>query len=637
MNLKQKQDELRKENPFYGLKGLFSLVHNEKNVSPYLNEAWNESKDDKERRELFNIIMFNIGSVDRPNNVYRKNKVDNGGKSLNDQWLVYLKFLLKNNVKQFIEFLKFRPEVGCSLFFEFVSPREFMYYQIRTTPKTKKVIGSWGLLKEIIDNNDKSIYETLLDTIENYIRNGSEFQRWQMAKMIHTPKYSQRQKKDKEGKIVEGGRQLQKETRDKFHVYETLCEDISKRMEWYVIDYDNNKKYTGLLEWRKEFIKNTEYVLFSTRNISKKDQTEFLEWLNILPAGSRYRVKRRINNPVSGIKWKTLKEWFDAWETFKKNAQAQTRVLEEKAKTVGLNEDEKVELAKVKKDAKVTTGADTIGKHATDFLENIGENKVDTVTIDALIAKSKSDVAVLLDVDISGSMGMSGMIRGKSYFPRDAARLISTTVMLNNPPSHRDLMFTFGDYTNCYTNNSKGIMKSNRFMEGKSVVIENLVDPTKTFMENYRNMSNIIGSNGGSTNVAGLADKLKEWVDASDGISKSTKIEQILGYQVILIVSDNEFNNNSTQQSSLMSVKHKLLQYFGWNGVIVVWDTAIDSKNKSHYFDNMENVVHVAGTDPNILDQIFGKISDVDIIDIYTILNSMYKNTRYNLVRQFTI
>ncbi|HMT01957.1 MAG TPA: hypothetical protein PKD00_01375 [Burkholderiales bacterium] len=633
MNFKEKQQKLKEGNPFYGLKSLLSLIHEEKNVSPYILNAWNESKSDKEKRELFNIIMFNIGSVDRSNNVFRKNKIENGGKSINDQWIVYLRFLLKNNVAQFVEFLKYQPEIGCSLFFEFVSPREFMYYQIKTQPKTKRVIGSWGLLKEIIDNKDESIYNTLLDTIENYIRNGSEFQKWQMAKMIHTPKYSKRQKKNKEGNIVEGGRPLQKETKDKFDAYETLCDDISKRMDWYVIDYGNNKKYTGFLEWRREFIKNTEYVLFSSKNISKKDQTEFLEWLNTLPAGSRYRVKRRLSNPANEVKYKTLKQWFNVWEEYKKEKQKEVRILEEKAKTVGLDADEKVQLHKANKEAKVNTGADTVGKHALEFLSG----RTDDVTTDALVKKSKLDVPVLLCVDISGSMGWSVSINNVNYYPRDAARLISTMIMLKNPPSHRNLLITFGSEATCYTDNAQGTYKQNRFMTGKNVAVKTLVDTTKTFMENYNNLSNIIGSSGGGTNVAIIADKIKEWVKNDDGISESVKTEQLAEYQIILIVSDNEFNNSSTQQSSLLQFKQKLYQYFGWNGVIAIWDTAVTSNNKSSYFENIDNVVHITGTDPNVLNQLFSKLSDIDIIDVYTILKSIYESNRWNLIKQYTV
>lgn len=634
--LEQKKAVLKESNPFYGCKDLFALYKNEQTADQYLRKAWEECKDNKQFKELFHIINFNIGSVNRSHNIFKKSKVDDGGKSINHQWIKYLMYLLNNDVEQFIVYLKYNPVLKCSLFFEFVSPREFLYYQIKTSPKTKNIIGTWGLLKTIINHANPLVYQTLLDTVESYIRHGNEFQKWQMAKMIHVPKFSKRQKRNKEGTIVAGGRELQKQTKDKFDVYETLCDDISKRLEWYVIDYGNNKRYVGFINWRKEYIANTEYVLFSTKKITEKDKTEFLQWLTIQPAGSRYRTKRRLFNPNNEDKWtnrygQNLKELFELWEEYKKDAQAKTRVLEEKERTQGLTDDEKRELAKVKKDAKVTTGALGLSDYIYDFMKG----KTDDVTVDAIVGKTKSELPILINVDCSGSMEggwSSGFIR-----PVDMARLITTITMLNNPASFSNLLFTFGSVSHCYTDYSTGIEKNNRFMQGKIVKVERIIDRTKTFMENYNNICKFVTANEGSTNISGFAEKVKEWVDTNDGLDKNVKIEQLLQYQVILVISDSEFNNRNNQAKSLLDVKQKLNQWFGWNGVIVVWDIDVDNKNKSDYFDNIDNVIHITGTDPTTLDQIFTKITDVDIVDIYTPLKSLYMNNRYDVIKQYVL
>ena len=152
--------------------------------------------------------------------------------------------------------------------------------------------------------------------------------------MIHTPKTSKRQKRNKQGEIVEGGRPLQKETKDKFFLYESICDDISKEMDWYVIDYGHNKRYTGLIEWRKEYIDDSEFVLFSNKKILDFDKEQFIKWLQQLPAGARMRVKKRLYNPEKEDKWVNkygnLKDFFIAWENLKLDAQSKERELKEK-------------------------------------------------------------------------------------------------------------------------------------------------------------------------------------------------------------------------------------------------------------------------------------------------------------------
>ena len=127
------------ENPFYGKKNLFALYQNERALPKLIYDAYDECKNDSQLRKLFHIINFDKGNVNRSHNVFRKNKVDDGGKSDNESWINYLRFLLSNDINQFIKFLEYNSVLKCSLFFEYVSPREFMYYQIKTTKKSKKI------------------------------------------------------------------------------------------------------------------------------------------------------------------------------------------------------------------------------------------------------------------------------------------------------------------------------------------------------------------------------------------------------------------------------------------------------------------------------------------------------------------
>ena len=161
----------------------------------------------------------------------------------------------------------------------------------------------------------------------------------------------------------------------------------------------------------------------------------------------------------------------------------------------------------------------------------------------------------------------------------------------------------------------------------------------KTFMDNYKNISKFITGNDGSTNISGIATKIKEWVNDISEYSNIRK-EQLMNYQAFILVSDSDLNNSSSAAASLRDMQMKMKQWFGWEGIIIIWDvTRNDNQkiNKSGYFDNIENVIHITTYDASTINQIFTKISDIDIIDIYTPLKSLYLSTRYDLIKNYVI
>lgn len=79
----------------------------------------------------------------------------------------------------------------------------------------------------------------------------------------------------------------------------------------------------------------------------------------------------------------------------------------------------------------------------------------------------------------------------------------------------------------------------------------------------------------------------------------------------------------------------KMKQWFGWNGVVVMWDIPkhTDTMDKSGYFDNIEGVIHVTTYNLSTINQIFTKIHDLDVIDIYTPLKSLMMSDRYDPIK----
>lgn len=607
--------KLVSENPFYGLSMLKALLHNKNSMGQYLANAWNEAKSNIIFRQLFHLICFSVGDIDRQHNIFGKQKVESDGQGLNEQWIMYLQFLLKTDVKQFVQFLP--------LIVEYVGLKELTTLQIKTQRKTKKIIGSYGLLNSIMAN--ETAYSALLNLLSDYSNSNNPFKRMLVAKFVKIPRYSKR----KATKVGAVKRSLQPETVKKMNAYNRLLLDLSAKMGWEVHSASSNINFVGYRNFQKQYNQDQEYVLFSTGRINDFDQEQFLTWLNATPAGARYRVKRRLfdkdGNPIQ--KWGKLASWFTEWDKLKQQAQAEKRNLEAKASTTVLSDEEKVRLQKVTKDAKVTTG----GFNLFDFMNDFVNRKVDNTTINALVDKVVFDVPVLVIADLSGSM---------SGRPILIARLAAALALMKNPDTFTNVLFGFGSAAYCFTDKSEGRKSPNQFMIGQSVKINKLVDRTATLAENFNNLAPIVNANYGSTDLSGVADRVRKWTEeAEDSVEKAHRIEQLQKYRVVLVISDGDLNNKPTQSQSMSSFVMKMKQYFGWEPVIVLWEIprAGDSINKSGYFDDIQNVIHVTTWNMSTINNIFTKIHDMDVIDTYTELKSMYQHERYKLVKENTL
>ena len=110
-----------------------------------------------------------------------------------------------------------------------------------------------------------------------------------------------------------------------------FLEELSKRMNWPYKIEGNILNFKGYREWRKEYNSTLESVLFSTGKIKDFDEIQFLEWLDRIPAQARFRVRNRIMFEKEGtFKYPKLKEWYEKWEKYKEEKQAEQRVLKRK-------------------------------------------------------------------------------------------------------------------------------------------------------------------------------------------------------------------------------------------------------------------------------------------------------------------
>lgn len=648
------------ENPFYKMTSSLRLLQelpkaDDDNVTRsvvqgFLTSAWAECKDSKEKRQLFNTILFSLGDIsNRSHNIYQKSgikDIENGGSSKRRTFALCLEWLVNTNPEQFYAFL---PIIG-----EYYNLDGTMLYELRTD-RFK------GSLKEIlhipvdIDRITRFIAHTLKDsrTTENdkflwakwlpHVPTGDRTRKYIMTdKNI---KAFQKGNADlKIGDTVVARKGKKQHTLDKDQWIKNFIYALSKYLDWEVIKHKNNTEYKGYADFKKAYLGLTEAHLFSSKKICEFDKIQFFEWIDKQPSGARFAVQRRIveKDKVGKLsarnKWLTNKGddlgmWYLEWTKSKERAQEVMRNLTPEAK----KELAPKELKALEKEAKVNTGAETI----LDIIAKLLGNKSDMANVDlmahSLLEKVKMEVPALVIGDVSGSMSsVSVTHKGIRFTAQHICQLIVTIFLLKNPDEElADMFIRFDDHAEVICTGQKAIAAGqNRFMGTSSKVVEVLVDKTKKFSENLNNVSQYIISRG-STNFSSVSTALKAWVDIEPSLSSQRK-EQINKYPVIVCVGDGCFNSSETPAASLLDFKRNMLQWFGWDGVVVIWDVH-QQDLQTNKFENVDNVIYYGGCNIGILTSLFTKLSDIEPIDVYTVLNSFSKMNRYLPVRDLTI
>lgn len=623
--IKSKMQQKTAENPFYGKSALLHLMQQSTKkvgLGVALNNAWNECKGSKILREAFFVIVFSIGDItNRQHNIFGKKKVDNGGNSLREQFMSCMKWMVKTCPDQYHEFLK------NDLFRQYSCLFNVLGTQVRTKKGSKQVTEVINMLEGV---NQTAVAEYMA----KIIRSANPVEKSIIAKWLVNPRVSKRQGKDRKTGEKKGTRNLQDATKALAGVRIGFYLELSKIMNWEVKKHKHNFQFVGLNAWKKEYNGDLESVLFSSQKIKEFDETQFAKWLNTLPSGARYRVRRRLLGEKDALKgkWKSnfggdMGTWFLNWEKFKDQAQEEQRKLEEQVRQGDTSQETKEKLVKVKKEAKVTTGAETMFSVFEKLLRSKMTPAEFNQNAQSILDKVKFEVPVLVIADRSGSM---------SGLPQIMAQLAATICMLKNPsPDLDNVVVTFGDKADFYTDNSKGVVQNNRFMTGQTVKINKLVDRTADFITNLNSVSLVVRNHNEGTHFDSVAGAFKKWLDsATSEAEKQVRREMIQSYPVFLVMSDGDLNNASTATQSMAKFQQDMLQWFGWNGVVVIWNVNQDNNPRHDYFQGLQNVVHYFGFNAGIINTIFSKIHDLDLIDIFTPLKGLYESDRYELVRK---
>lgn len=623
--LTAKMKAVASENPFYGKANLLDFYQKAQSgqiSDSLLTQTWNEAKTNRVLKEMFWIIAFSVGDIaNRQHNAFKGSKVDQGGSANRVAFQKVLAWTRKNHPSQYERF------VTGDVVRQFTTLDNILGLRVKTKPGTKQVVETVNFL-EGVD------MDALGDYLAGLIHKGNPADNVLIAKFLTNVRTGKRQKTDRKTREkVSGGRELTDQVKRNMKLRTALYLTLSEKMGWKYERKNGYVDFQGLKAWKQEWNQELESVLFSTQKILTLDRVQFAELLEKMPSGARYRVRRRLlgKDNVLKTKWinvhgQNLGTWFLEWEKSKEKAQQESRELTEKVRQGVATEEDVQRLAKVKKEAKVNTGGSTLFDQLDNLVKKSGNRREMDILIHSILEKIRFEVPALVIADCSGSMG---------GFPKEFARILVTITMLKNPSDELDnLLVTFGSDCNIFTDGSTGTRQKNKFVQGIAQKVDKLIDRTKSFSENHATISNFVHSNDGATNFASVSQRLKQWIE-SDPDTRTHKIEQLQGYPVFIVVSDGDMNSSYSAAQSMMEFRRTMLQY-GWDGVVVVWDVATGQPDPKKFAD-VPNTMHFFGWNPAIINQVFTKLHDLDIIDVYTPLQKLHQSNRYELVKMNVI
>lgn len=601
------------ENPFSGLKACLRLqqLTADQAISPdIINNAWNEVKNDKMFRELFYSILFSVGDItNRQHNIFKGKKVDNGGNAGREAFFEIIKWMWKNNKQQFIKFL------NAQLFNEYTCFD--MLFRNRVKTKGSRVLETYGAFKDL------EYRKALLEYTYSVVNGTNPFNKLLIAKFLTIPRTSVRQ----------GHKKMLPETKRLMMEKANFITDLSKMMGW------ETEYFKGYREWRKQYNGDLESVLFTTGKINEFTKDQFLSWFDKLPAQARFRVKNRIlysekeiDHPNGGkcteFKWAKFQPWLKEWQTYKEQKQQEQRNLEEKVRQGQASNEDKVKLQQVKKEAKVTIGATNF----KEIYDQIGNAELDPLKIESFMNKVNLPYNSLTIIDSSGSM---------SGIPFRYASFIATVCLMKNPDDDgRNLIGMFDHTSYWYAHIDSQAYAKNSILRTQvaKTKAQPLIDPTKSFLDNYQHISNFLRDKfrGGSTHVDCIPDGLKRACDQNPEI-----LDAIKNYPVWTLLSDGEFNNMYSPESSMNEFFNKCERYFGFKPFVVLMDICLSSwyRNRgvdANRFTNIDNMIYIPAN-PAQIEMFLTNFKDMEKFDIYTPLLSIYRSNRYEPVRVNTL
>ena len=598
----------KNKNPFFGLSNCLKLQQSVSNTitTVMLDNAWNEVKNNKQAREMFFSLLFSIGDItNRQHNIFKNKKIDNGGNSNRDGFEVVFKWLWNNQKEQFIKFM------NAQLFNEYSCFDLLFKNRVKTLKGSSKVIEVYTLLL------DPEYEKALLDYTYSIINGTNPFNKVLVAKFLTIPRTSKRQ----------GHKRMLDVTKDNMKLKANFIYKLSDMMGW------EKQFFKGYRDWRKQYNGELESVLFTTGKINEFTKDEFISWFDKLPAQARFRVKNRIlysKTPVTPedvryeeYKWAKFQSWLKEWETFKEQKQQEQRILEEKVRQGQASDEDKIKLQKVKKEAKVTTGATNFNE----IYKDICYGHVDKLKLESFMNKIHLDYNTLVIIDDSGSM---------SGAPFNFASFLASVCLVKNPDDDaRNLIGFFANSSHWHSFMDSTSSRRNSILRSQIAQTNKkpLVDPTLSFYDNYKRISAFCESvfRGGCTDLSSVIRDLSPLVRENPDL-----LDTLKSYPIWTVISDGDINSSYNAKASIQQFFDSCERKFGFKPYLVLIDVGNSMYLHPEKFEGLDNFMYIPGN-VALIEQFLTNFKDIDVMDVYQSLQAIYRSNRYELVRANTI
>lgn len=595
-------------NPFYGLRSCLKLFQSVGGTitEPMLNSTWNEVKDDKVKRELFFSLLFSVGDITaRQHNIFKGVKKDTGGNANREGFYTIFCWLKDNHKEQFIKFL------NAGLFNEYQCFDTLFRSRVQT--KGAKVLKVYDIFA------DKWYRTELVKYVYAVINGTNPFNKLLVAKFLTVPRLSKRA----------GHKKMLPQTKQVMENKTAFLIELSNLMGWAYSVKGAYANFEGYRAWRKQYNGTLESVLFSTGKIKEFDKQQFIDWFDKLPSQARFRVKNRVLyskvKDTETLKWADYVSYIKEWETYKEQKQAEQRVLEEKVRQGQATTEDVEKLEKVKKQAKVNVGATSFNE----LYDQIMQGRVDELKLEAFIQnKVNLPYNSLVIIDDSGSMSGS---------PFAFASFLAAVCLVKNPDDDgRNLLGFFGRDTRFYSFIDKEASNTPNSLMRRSVaksVHKPFVDPAKSFMENYKQINSFCKATfeSGWTDISSLIRSIKEALRNAPQL-----VDALKAYPVWTIISDGEWNNLPSPESSVNDLLRQCEQVLGFRPYIVAIDVTRNDRVNAERFSGIDNLMYIP-SNPAQIEQFLTNFKDMDVFDVYTPLQSIHRSNRYELVRANTL
>lgn len=597
----------KSENPFKGLRKCLELANANRVTEFMLDDAYAEVFMDKDKKALFYSIIFNIGDItNREHNIFRKNKVDGGGQAERENFYTCLNWMIKTDYAQFVKFL------NAGLLNEYTCFDHLFRNRIMTVKNSTRINGQYNML------GNPQYREDLANYVVSVINGNNPFNKTLIAKFLTLPRFGKRS----------GHSRMLPETYKVMKDKADFLALLSQKMGWNYQLTSTYCRFDGYRTWRKQYNSDLESVLFSTGKILEFDELEFKNWLNKLPSQARFRVKNRVTYSVKNkdsmdLKWPILSKWFAEWEQYKEAMQEEQRKLEEKVRQ-GIAAIEDLEkLEKVKKEAKVTVGANNFKT----IYDDICNGTIDWLKVESFLNKINLEYNNLVIVDESGSM---------TGAPYNFATFLASIMLAKNPDDFgRNMLFTFSHGCRLHSaiNLEASDRPSNRFWgrcESRQIPPQPFVIPEKSFKENYQRIDSYMRAafkSGGT-----YPETIATWF-AYEFKANPDLVDELKNYPVITIISDGDFSNSLGAKQAVLDFQKIMEENVGFCPFIILMEVTGRSYTDARKFEGLDNFLWI-NSNPAQIEQVLVNFKDLDMMDVYASLQSMFRSNRYAPVRE---